>query len=173
MTDRRLLSVSAFGHLAEAPEAAPPPRIQRYLSEPKRHRLETRPTPKLQPQTSLPLELYRLPEPCIRRNHDTKLDIRQHRTKKVVFAETPCVIWNDDPPLTLFAQRSQLVVSSGGGEEAEEADVEEVAPVTAKERRRRKVVTAVAFTTFVLLTASALFVLITLFHASAIDEVGT
>ena len=44
--------------------------------------------------------------------------------------------------------------------------------LTPKERRRRKVVMAVVCTTFILLTASALFVLITLFNASAIDEAG-
>ena len=44
--------------------------------------------------------------------------------------------------------------------------------LTSKERRRRKVVMAVVCTTFILLTASALFVLITLFNASAIDEAG-
>ena len=45
--------------------------------------------------------------------------------------------------------------------------------LTPKERRRRKVVMAVVCTTFILLTASALFVLITLFNASAIDEAGS
>lgn len=50
----------------------------------------------------------------------------------------------------------------GGGDEV----------LTPKERRRRKVVMAVVCTTFILLTASALFVLITLFNASAIDEAG-
>jgi hypothetical protein len=52
--------------------------------------------------------------------------------------------------------------SGGGGDEV----------LTPKERRRRKVVMAVVCTTFILLTASALFVLITLFNASAIDEAG-
>jgi hypothetical protein len=52
---------------------------------------------------------------------------------------------------------------AGGGDEV----------LTPKERRRRKVVMAVVCTTFILLTASALFVLITLFNASAIDEAGT
>ena len=62
---------------------------------------------------------------------------------------------------------------SAGGEECQHqgGGVDEV--LTPKERRRRKVVMAVVCTTFILLTASALFVLITLFNASAIDEAGT
>jgi len=95
--------------------------------------------------------------------------------KKVVFSETPCVIWNDDPPVIpppdLIQSRRNDCDEEEAGEEEEEEEEGEVLAITAKERRRRKVVTAVAFTTFVLLTASALFVLVTLFHASAIDEV--
>ena len=63
--------------------------------------------------------------------------------------------------------------AGGGGDEFQHqqgAGGDEV--LTPKERRRRKVVMAVVCTTFILLTASALFVLITLFNASAIDEAG-
>lgn len=60
-------------------------------------------------------------------------------------------------------------LKDGHSEEYQQQDQgEEV--LTPKERRRRKVVMAVVCTTFILLMASALFVLISLFHASAIDE---
>lgn len=61
-------------------------------------------------------------------------------------------------------------LKDGRAEEYQEQGEEILTP---KERRRKKVVMAVVCTTFILLMASALFVLISLFHASAIDEAGT
>ena len=101
-------------------------------------------------------------EPClrmtiVRRGSDVK--------KRVAFAETASIIWNDDPA-------PFVVISDDDTRPESNKEPEDEQMVTPKERRRRKVVTAVVCTTFLLLTASALFVLITLFHASAIDEAG-
>jgi len=163
MNDRRLLSATGY-------PAAEVSVLQRHDSEPKRHPLATLSPHKLQQQFSLAAGSGL--EPCLRMS---RVNIRSK--KKVVFSETPCVIWNDDPPVIpppdLIQSRRNDCDEEEAGEEEEEEEEGEVLAITAKERRRRKVVTAVAFTTFVLLTASALFVLVTLFHASAIDEVGT
>ena len=134
-------------------------------------------------------------EPCLRLSiirHESDL-----RKKRVAFSDAPAVVWND-PPVVLFSPVSGVatlshptnhhgthrrhsypsnslaqhsVDSSDGGKDSGEDGQDEV--LTPKERRRKKVVMAVVCTTFILLTASALFVLITLFNASAIDEAGS
>lgn len=130
-------------------------------------------------------------EPCLRLSiirHESDL-----RKKRVAFSDAPAVVWND-PPVVLFSPVSGVAtlsqptihhhhhhgthrrhsypsnsVDSCDGAKEEDGQEEVLTP---KEKRRRKVVMAVVCTTFILLTASALFVLITLFNASAIDEAG-
>ena len=118
--------------------------------------------------------------PCLRLSiirHESDL-----RKKRVAFSDAPAVVWNDPPVIVLSPASAAARVqqahhhhhhhhshhSDGSDEASKESEV-----LTPKERRRRKVVMAVVCTTFILLTASALFVLITLFNASAIDEAGT
>lgn len=140
-------------------------------------------------------------EPCLRLSiirHESDL-----RKKRVAFSDAPAVVWNDPPVVFFSASSgsgsagvhstfhssssgrrhsypSNSVSSvdgsdsgkdGGGSGTGEDGGGDEI--LTPKERRRRKVVMAVVCTTFILLTASALFVLITLFNASAIDEAGT
>lgn len=140
-------------------------------------------------------------EPCLRLSiirHESDL-----RKKRVAFSDAPAVVWNDSPVVFFSSSSgngpsvathqptfhssgpsgrrhsypSSSIVSSLDGSESKEANVNEEGAgdeiLTPKERRRRKVVMAVVCTTFILLTASALFVLITLFNASAIDEAGS
>ena len=123
------------------------------------------------------------------------------RKKKVAFADSPSVIWghgddrcpaestagqgsskNSSSVTTADARCAETAHSSSSaagflgsnrttrsGTSSRDAEKQVLTP---KERRRRKVAMAVVCTTFILLTASALFVLITLFNASAIDEAG-
>lgn len=131
-------------------------------------------------------------EPCLRLSiirHESDL-----RKKRVAFSDAPAVVWND-PPVILFSPSNTLGhqhaagqasssshrrhsypcgAADGASEQKEgvQQQSEAAGVLTPKERRRRKVVMAVVCTTFILLTASALFVLITLFNASAIDEAG-
>lgn len=141
-------------------------------------------------------------EPCLRLSiirHES--DLRKKRVAfsdapAVVWNDPPVVVFS--PPLSQMSRETSSGGSSSsssahhhphrrhsypssnsvgsadgsdGGKEGGEEGGDEV--LTPKERRRRKVVMAVVCTTFILLTASALFVLITLFNASAIDEAGT
>ena len=120
------------------------------------------------------------------------------RKKKVAFADSPSVIWghgddrcaaesaaghgspNNSTSVTNADGRGSETTSSAAGFLASNRTTRsgtssrdaEKQVLTPKERRRRKVAMAVVCTTFILLTASALFVLITLFNASAIDEAG-
>lgn len=117
------------------------------------------------------------------------------RKKKVAFSDAPAVVWGQIVGIRSGAASDagvavqetpdvgcqvSLVTSSSrsspngrcsnsSGLNGDEAEKQVLTP---KERRRRKVAMAVVCTTFILLTASALFVLITLFNASAIDEAG-
>lgn len=121
-------------------------------------------------------------EPCLRLSIIRRE--MSERKKRVAFAEGPAVVWNDPrppaiciplpPPSHSRTAREESASTSTSDSNGKDAAGAEEGPeiLTPKERRRRKVVMAVVCTTFILLTASALFVLITLFNASAIDEAG-
>ena len=118
-------------------------------------------------------QLLRPLEPCLRLSVIRRE--MSERKKRVVFADAPAILIPLPAlPAPLPSSRMMRDVSSGSGGKNNgirgEDGEEEI--LTPKERRRRKVVMAVVCTTFILLTASALFVLITLFNASAIDEAG-